>query len=116
MTFDDIRRMTRDWPGVADAVSYRTPALKVRGKLLARLREDGETLVLPGVGLDERDMLLAAAPAVFFITPHYRDHPMVLMRLPAAHPDAAEALLRRRWREIAAKAAVKAFDAAQAAA
>ena len=33
-------------PGAEVATSYGTPALKVKGKLFARLKEDGETLVL----------------------------------------------------------------------
>ena len=97
MTFDDVRALALAWPSVEDSTSYRTPALKVRGKLLARLREDGETLVLPGVEPDERDMLIEAAPAIFFVTPHYEDWPCILARLPVADAEAIEPLLRRRW-------------------
>ncbi len=43
MTFDDIRAIALKWPEVSDGTSYGTPALKVRGKLLTRLKEDGES-------------------------------------------------------------------------
>ena len=46
MTFDDVRAIALKWPEVTDGTSYGTPALKVRGKLLTRLKEDGESLVL----------------------------------------------------------------------
>ncbi|MDR6293077.1 hypothetical protein E9232_005622 [Inquilinus ginsengisoli] len=112
MTFDDVCAIALAWPGVERSTSYGTPALKVKGKLLTRLREDGETLVV-GVGFDEREMLMEAEPEVFHITPHYRDWPMVLMRLPKADPGAVEALLLRRWRAVAPKRLVKDFDAAK---
>ncbi len=46
-TFDAIAARTQELPEVTRATSYGTPALKVgtRGRLLARLREDGETPV-----------------------------------------------------------------------
>src|SRR3954452_10585306 len=39
MTFDDIRKLALLWPEVEDGTSYGTPALKVRKKMLARLKE-----------------------------------------------------------------------------
>jgi hypothetical protein len=103
VTFDDVRTMALAWPGVEDGTSYRTPALKVKGKLLARLREDGDTLVIPGVGFDEREMLVETQPEIFFFTDHYRDWPMVLARLSRAEPAAIEGLLRRHWATIVPK-------------
>jgi hypothetical protein len=110
MTFDDVRTIALAWPGVEDETSYGTPALKVKGKGLARLREDGETLVVIGVNLDERDMLMEAEPDIFFITDHYRDWPTVLVRLPRAEPDMIKGLLFRRWQAVAPKKLVKAFE------
>jgi hypothetical protein len=98
MTFDDVCVLASAWPGVERSTSYGTPALKVKGKLLTRLREDGETLVVLGIGFDAREMLIEAEPEVFHITPHYRDWPTVLMHLAKADPRAVEALLLRRWR------------------
>jgi hypothetical protein len=88
---------------VEDGTSYGTPALKVEGKLLARLREDGDTLVILGVAFDEREMLLEAEPDVFFFTDHYRSWPIVLARLSRAEPAAIERLLRRHWAAIVPK-------------
>ncbi|MGK9231653.1 hypothetical protein KXS07_08480 [Inquilinus limosus] len=113
MTFDEVCAIALAWPGVERSTSYGTPALKVKGKLLTRLREDGETLVVLGVGFDEREMLIEAEPEVFHLTPHYRDSPIVLMRLPQADPRAVEALLLRRWRAVTPKRLVREFDAAK---
>ena len=46
VTFQTVATAACKLPEVEISKSYGTPALKVRGKLLARLHEDGETLVL----------------------------------------------------------------------
>ena len=71
----DLRRcqgLALAWPEVEDGTSYGTPALKVRKKILVRLKEDGDSLVMPGVPMDERDMLVESRPKVFYFTDHYR--------------------------------------------
>lgn len=113
VTFDDIRKLALAWPEVEDGTSYGTAALKVRKKLLARLKEDGDSLVVLGVEHDERDMLVESQPKLFYFTDHYRDYPMMLVRLSKAKRASVEPLLRRRWRELASKAAVRDFDAGQ---
>jgi len=111
MTFDDVRKLALAGPEVEDGTSYGTPALKVRKKMLVRLKEDGDSLVIPSVPLDEREMLVEKEPKVFYFTDHYRDYPMVLIRLSKAKRASIEPFLRRRWRELASKKAVRAFDA-----
>src|ERR1041384_1485260 len=111
MTFDDIRKLALAWPEVEDSSSYGTPALKVRKKMLVRLKEDGDSLVMPDVPQDERAMLIEKEPKVFYFTDHYRDYPMVLIRLSKAKRATVEPFLRRRWRGLASKKAVQEFDA-----
>ena len=110
MTFDDVRKITLASPEVEDGTSYGTPALKVRKKMLARLKEDGDSLVMPGVPQDEREMLVESRPEIFYFTDHYRDYPMVLIRLSKAKRGIVEPLLRRHWRTLASKQAVRAFE------
>jgi len=110
VTFDDVRKFALLWAEVEDGTSYGTPALKVRKKLLARLKEDGDSLVIPGVPQDEREMLVESQPKLFYFTDHYRDYPIVLLRLSRAKRAIVEPLLRRHWRSLASKAAVKGYD------
>jgi hypothetical protein len=56
-------------------------------------------------------MLVERDPKVFYFTDHYRDYPTVLIRLSKAKRAVVEPYMRRRWRELASKAAVKNFDA-----
>ncbi|MGY4316337.1 MmcQ/YjbR family DNA-binding protein [Bradyrhizobium sp. JR3.5] len=114
MTFDDVRTLVLAWPEIEGGSSYGTPALKVRKKMLVRLKEDGDSLVMPGVPPDERDMLVESQPTVFYFTDHYRDYPIVLIRLSKAKRTTVEPLLRRHWRTLASKKAVRDYDATMA--
>jgi hypothetical protein len=74
-----VREVALALPGTEESTSYRTPAMKVGGKLIARLKEDGETLVVP-MPIADRDVR-TAEPDVFSVTDHYRPWPYVLVRL-----------------------------------
>jgi hypothetical protein len=113
VTFGDVRKIALAWPEVEDGTSYGTPALKVRKKLLVRLREDGDSLVMLGIPPDEREMLIESQPKVFYFTDHYKDYPAVLIRLSKTRRATVEPLLRRRWRTLASKKAVREFDTSQ---
>ena len=57
-----------------------------------------------------RAMLVESQPKLFYFTDHYRDYPMVLIRLSKAKRATVEPLLWRHWRTLASKKAVKEFD------
>lgn len=109
VTFDVVRDIAHALPGVEDSTSYGTPALKVRGKLFARLHQDGEAFVLRTDFLD-RHILMQADPKVFFITDHYRDYPWVLVRFSAVRRMALPELLERAWRLVAPKKLLMQYD------
>ncbi len=110
MTWDEVRAIALSFPGVEESTSYGTPSFKVKGKFLTRLRAEDNSLVLVDVTFDEREMLIEAEPAVFHTTPHYKDYPSVLARLEGVDPGSVRNFLERRWRNVAPKRAVKAFD------
>jgi hypothetical protein len=108
-TWDDVREFGLALPGVVEETSYGTPALKVNGKLLVRLKEDAETLALR-VDFEERHALVHEQPDVYFVTPHYEDYPMVLVRLPAVDGDELRELLTEAWLDRAPKRVVAAWQ------
>jgi hypothetical protein len=95
LTWSAILELASALPEIEESTSYGTPALKVRGKLIARLWEDGETLVLR-VG-SEREALMLAEPEKFFTTAHYENYPWVLVRLARVGADELRALLTEAW-------------------
>jgi hypothetical protein len=108
VTFAMVREAALALPGVEDGTSYRTPALKVRGKLLVRLKEDGESFVLR-VDFDTRDILMRADPETFYITDHYRGYPAVLVRFATLDPDEMPGLLEQAWRQVAPRRLAASF-------
>jgi hypothetical protein len=109
VTFAQVIQAAHAFPGTRESTSYGTPALKVRGKLLARVHQSEDCFVLRTEFLD-REILMQSDPAVFYITEHYRDYPWVLVRFSAVAAGALPELIERAWRLVAPKANVKAYD------
>jgi hypothetical protein len=110
-TWDDVVEIGTRLPGVEVGTSFRTPALRVRGKGMCRLRTNPDALVLRVSDLGEREALLQGQPDVFFSTPHYDGYPYVLVRLELVDRVELGELLEEAWRVFAAKRVVKAYDA-----
>jgi hypothetical protein len=100
VSFSEVSKLGRALPGVVESTSYGTPALKVDGKLLVRLKEDGETLVLR-MDFVNRDLLLRAEPDLFFLTDHYLSYPSILLRLTRVTSKRLAELLEDSWRLVA---------------
>ena len=100
LTFADVQALATKLPGVEIGQSYGTPALKVKGKLLARLHDDGETLVLRTTTIN-REYLLEAWPQEFYLTDHYRNYPWVLVRLSVIGRERLAGVLADAWELVA---------------
>lgn len=106
----EVRALALAFPGAEEATSYGTPAFRVRGKLFARLHQDGDSLVVRA-DFDQREVLMQADPRAFFITDHYRDHPWILVRLASVSRDQLSQVLEHAWRERAPQRLVRELDA-----
>jgi hypothetical protein len=100
VTYQIARELAFALPGVEDSLSYGTPSLKVKGRFMLRLREDGETLAVK-VDYSMREALMQAEPETFFITDHYRDFPAVLVRLASVDRKRLHEVLEHAWRFVA---------------
>ncbi len=100
-TFDTVRELGLALPDVAEGTTYGSPALKVRGRMFACMAihrsAEPDSLAIR-MDFSRRDELIAADPNVFYLTPHYVDYPVVLVRLSKVHPDALKDLLLTGWR------------------
>ena len=110
MTFEDLSALLLSWDLVEPSTHYGTPSFKVRGKMLTRLKEDGDSIVIKGVPAEERAMLCDADPDLYYFTDHYRNYPMLLMRLSRADPETVTATLMRTYRELLPKKRSSAID------
>jgi hypothetical protein len=106
--FDTVRKIGLALPDVEESTAYGSPALKVRGKLLAcvpthRSAESGSLMVR--VGFDDRAELLAAAPDVYYVTDHYLNYSSVLVRLFRVTPGVLRDLLGMAHKFVTARRA-----------
>ena len=108
LTWEDVCAYAKTLPGVEEGTSYGTPALRVKRTFLARLREDGETLVVP-VDPDERPLLVEGNPDELFVTKHHENGSLVLVALPQTRPQLVHELLEHAWAAQAPKRVVDAW-------
>jgi hypothetical protein len=85
-------------PETEESTWFRTPALKVRGKSFCRMKEDGETLVIQVLDLEDKEALLRSEPELFFTTPHYDGYAYVLVRLDRIGREQLAELVEDAWR------------------
>ena len=107
--FEKLKAAARDLPEVEESTWYDTPALKVRGKGFSRVREPGIVVLM--CSLEDKELLFAAAPEIYFETDHYKGWPAMLVRIDRIAPEELRHRLAIAWRLKAPKALVKAFDA-----
>ena len=104
--FHAARRIALGLSDVEESTTYGAPALKVRGKLLACIAihksAEPDSLVVC-IGFDRRAELIATAPDIYYLTDHYLNYPIVLVRLSRIHRDALRGLLSMAWRFLTTK-------------
>jgi hypothetical protein len=80
---------------------HKTPSVRVYGKLLSRWRTEAECGLAIRCDFLDRQIMLQARPDVFFLTDHYVNYPMVLVRLEKASAAILRDVTERGWRFIA---------------
>jgi hypothetical protein len=110
VTEDDVRTAALALPETTEKPSYGTPGFRVKDKLFARIREEGDVLAIWCEDVGEKEALIASDPGKFFTTPHYDGGPMVLVRFEAVDVDELTELLTESWRIRAPKRVREAFD------
>lgn len=97
ITFGEVTKIALSLENLEQSTSYGTAAFKAGKKLIARLKEDGETLVV-ATTFEEREAMMDEEPQTYFITEHYRNYPLVLVRLSRVSVDVMRDLLKRALR------------------
>jgi hypothetical protein len=83
-TWQDVLRIAGEFPDTEESTVYRNPAIKLRGRAFAWMSPHEQGALVTRVDPDERPFLIASQPELYFVTPHYEAHQMVLVRLEAA--------------------------------
>jgi hypothetical protein len=106
VTFDTVREIGLALPDVNESTTYGSPALKLRGRLLAcmAIHKSAEPQSLGiAVDFDQRAALLAEAPEIYYVTDHYVGYPFVLVRLSKIGAEQLRDLLGAAWRFVSAQ-------------
>jgi len=79
-----VRALATTLPNVEEGTTFGFPAFKVGDKTFAWFPKKKE--VEPGslgvrMSILEREYRIAAEPAIYYVTPHYRDYTSVLARI-----------------------------------
>ena len=94
--------------GAEESTSYGSPAFKVRGKMFACIpvhkSAEPDSLGVC-IDFDRRAELIAGEPETYYVTDHYVNHPIVLIRMSCVRGDALHDLLGGAWRFANAKIA-----------
>ena len=103
ITFARIEELATQLPGTVVSSSYGTPAIKVRKKLILRMHQNEDAIVMMLGSVDEQQALIIKDPMAFYITDHYEGYAAVLVR-PTIEERAFMELFEQAWRRIANKA------------
>jgi hypothetical protein len=106
--FDTVRDIGLALPGVEESTAYGSPALKVRGQLLACVpanRSAEPNSLVVRVDFDDRAELLAADPNAYYVTDHYVGYSAVLVRLSRINRDVLRDLLGMAYKFVTRNAA-----------
>lgn len=106
VSWDDLVTFAVTLPDVAESTSYGTPALKVAGKLMGRLRTDADGGLALRCTTGDKQSLVAGTDPAFYTTPHYDGYDYVLIDLELVDRDELFELVEDAWR-IAAPAGVR---------
>jgi hypothetical protein len=106
-TFKTVESIARTLPDVEVTTTWRTPALKVRGKMFVCLASnkaaEPNTLVVM-MDFAERDALIEEDPESYYLKDHYLNYPCVLVRLSHVSDDALRDLVLGAYRFVSSKA------------
>jgi hypothetical protein len=105
--FDAVRKIGLRLPDVEESTVYSSPALKLKGRLLAcmpshRSAEPGSLVVC--VSFEDRAALIADAPEIYYVKEHYLNYESVLVRLSRISPEILRDLLGMAHKFVSGKA------------
>jgi hypothetical protein len=94
-------------PGTDERPWFHQPSVFIHDRFLSKVHHKEEAVVLQVGSMEMRDMMLEAAPKLFYITDHYRKFPFVLIRLRALTSQTLRDILTNRAAQLAAMPPIK---------
>ncbi len=109
ITIQVIRKLAKSFPGIEESTSYGTPAMKVGGKLVLRLHQKEDAIVVLLNTVAEQKRFISQDPMSFYITDHYSGYPAVLVR-PTIEEANFREIMELAWRRVAKKQDIAVYE------
>ncbi|MBO9561494.1 MAG: hypothetical protein J7621_01925 [Niastella sp.] len=109
--FEVVKKIALTFPETEESTSHEgTPSVKVRGKLMCRLHDNGEFIPIH-LGFEFHDKYLNSHPELFHVPDHFKGYAYICMWIqPHYDKKLLMEVLELSWRGLASKKAIKAFD------
>ena len=110
VTFESVCELAREFPDLEQGAMYGSPAIKLGKRLVvcvpSHRSAEPDSLVVR-TDFDQREALLADDPQTYYLTDHYANHPVVLVRLARQQPGQMRDLIAAARQCVIAHAARK---------
>jgi hypothetical protein len=107
--FEPVKAIALTFPGAEECVSHEgTPSVKVRGKLMCRLHDNGEFIPIR-LDFTLRDQYLEQYPEIFHVPEHFKAYPYICMLTKGYTKKLLLEILELSWRGLASKKQIQAY-------
>ena len=97
LTAAQARKIALSFEGAFERTSQGGPEIRIGEDFFMRIgTREPDTVMLKTETLDERDAMIEAEPALFYITDHFKTYKGLLARLSALDAKTFRALLKQR--------------------
>lgn len=101
--FEPIKQIALTFPGTEESISHEnTPSIKVRGKLMCRLHDNGEFIPIR-LDFELRDKYLDSHPEIFHLPDHFKAYPYICMWTHNYDKRLLTEILELSWKGLASK-------------
>jgi len=108
--FEVVKNIALTFPGIEESVSHEgMPSVKVRGKLMCRLHDNGQFIPIR-LDFKIRDKYLDSHPEIFHLPDHFKAYPYICMWLHNYHRELVREVLEQSWKGLATKKQVKEYE------
>ncbi|MNJ91855.1 hypothetical protein D3C87_95100 [compost metagenome] len=108
--FEPVKQVALTFLGAEESLSHEgTPSVKVRGKLMCRLHDNGKFIPIR-LDFEIRNKYLDSHPEIFHLPDHFKPYPYICMWIHHYDRNLLKEILEASWRVLATKKQVKEFD------
>lgn len=112
--FDVVKNIALSFPNTEESISHEgTPSVKVCGKLMCRLHDEGEFIPIR-LDFSLRDKYLESHPEIFHLPEHFKNYPYICMWLHDYDVKLLKEILELSWKGLSTKKQVEEFEKTEA--